>query len=170
MRNRQAMLAAAMLVIVAATGWWFVNRSPGGEAPADGDDYDYAAAFESLEQGSTAPLFRIADVAGKTEAEVAAVLGPPWSCESTLYSRRCSYAPGSTEIVYIDSRADWLTVNALGESALDDALLMRIGLNAAKPGSASDEERVWTGLSGLREVRAVGTPERAQFLRIKVKS
>ena len=39
------------------------------------------------------------------EAEVAAVLGPPWNCESSRYSRRCSYAPGSTEVVYIDGRA-----------------------------------------------------------------
>lgn len=169
MRSRQAVLGGAVLVIAAAAGWWF-TRMPGGEVPADGDDYDYAAAFESLDPGSTAPLFRIADVAGKAEADVAAVLGPPWNCESSLHSRRCSYAPGSTEVVYIDGKADWLTVTALGESPLDDALLMRIGLKAAKPGSASDEERVWSDLAGLREVRAYGTPERAQFLRIKVKS
>lgn len=169
MRSKQAILAVAMLVIAVAAGWWF-TRMPDGEGPAAGDDYDYAAAFESLDPGSTAPLFRIADIAGKAEAEVAAVLGPPWNCESTLHSRRCSYAPGSTEIVYIDGKADWLTVTALGESPLDDALLMRIGLKAAKPGIASDEERVWTDLAGLREVRAYGVPERAQFLRIKVKS
>ena len=170
MRSKQAMWGLAVLLVVLAAGWWFSGRTPGSNAPADGDDYDYAAAFESLDPGSSAPLFRIADIAGKAEAEVAAVLGPPWNCESTLHSRRCSYAPGSTEIVYIDGKADWLTVTALGESPLDDALLMRIGLKAAKPGSASDEERVWTGLSGLREVRAYGSPERAQFLRVKVKS
>ena len=170
MRSKQAILGVATLVIAVAAGWWFLGRTPGGESPADGDDYDYAAAFESLDPGSNAPLFRIAEVAGKAEAEVAAVLGPPWNCESSRYSRRCSYAPGSTEVVYIDGRADWLTVTALGESPLDDALLMRVGLKPAKPGTANDEERVWTDLPNLREVRAFGTPERAQFLRIKVKS
>lgn len=170
MRSRQAMLGAAVLVVVLAGGWWLFSRTPGGETPADGDDFDYAAAFESLDPGSTAPLFRIVEVAGKTEAEVAAALGPPWNCESTLYSRRCSYAPGSTEVVYIDGRADWLTVNALGEAPLDDAILMRIGLKAAKPSSANDEERVWTDLAGLRELRAVGSAQRVEFLRIKVKS
>jgi len=170
MRSKQAMLGVVTLVIAMAAAWWFWGRAPGGEVPADGDDYDYAAAFESLDPGSNAPLFRIDEVAGKAEAEVAAVLGPPWNCESSKYSRRCSYAPGSTEVVYIDGKADWLTVTALGESPLDDQLLMRVGLKPAKPGTASDEERVWTALAGLREVRAYGTPERAQFLRIKVKS
>lgn len=171
MRKDYGRLAAlAILVVVAAAVAFWSLRDRQGSGPAGGDDYDYAAAFESLDPGSNAPLFRIAEVAGKTEAEIAAVLGPPWNCESSHYSRRCSYAPGSTEIVYIDGRADWLTVTALGESPLDDQLLMRVGLKAAKPASSSDEERIWTDLPNLREVRAFGTPERAQFLRIKVKS
>ncbi len=169
MHSKRAVLGVAVLGLAVAAGWWF-TRTPDGTDPAAGDDYDYAAAFESLDPGSTAPLFRIADVAGKAEADVAAVLGPPTGCESSLHSRRCRYAPGATEIVYIDGKADWLTVIALGEAPLDDALLQRIGLKAAKAASASDEERVWSALSGLREVRAYGTPERAQFLRIKVKS
>ena len=163
---RRSLLLVAALLSLSALVYWLVW----GRAVEHTDDYDYAAAFESLDPGSTAPLFRIADVAGKAEADVAAVLGPSMGCESSLHSRRCRYAPGATEIVYIDGKADWLTVTALGEAPLDDALLQRIGLKAAKAASANDEERVWSGLSGLREVRAYGTPERAQFLRIKVKS
>jgi len=168
MRSKHAVLAGALL-IVAVAGGWLLSR-PNEVSPTAGDAYDYAAAFESLDPSSRAPLFRIADVAGRDETGVAAVLGPPWQCASSRYSRRCSYAPGATEIVYIDGKADWLTVTALGDAPLDEQLLMRIGLQPTPPGTASDEELQWTSLGGLREVRAHGTPERAQFLRIKVKS
>jgi hypothetical protein len=164
--RRFALPAVVVLVAAVAAALWWSGRA-GREA---GDDYDYAAAFESLDPASRAPLFRIAEVAGRPEAEVAAVLGPPWQCESSRYSRRCRYAPGATEVVYIDGKADWLTVTALGDAPLDDQLLMRIGLQPAPAGTASDQERVWLTLGGLREVRAYGTPDRAQFLRIKVKS
>lgn len=163
--RRYALLAAAVLLASAITYW-----VAGKQVAERSDDYDYAAAFESLDPSSRAPLFRIAEIAGRTEAEVAAVLGPPWQCTSSRYSRRCHYAPGSTEVVYIDGKADWLTVTALGEAPLDEQLLMRIGLQPVRPGTASGEEWVWASLGGLREVRAYGTPERAQFLRIKVKS
>lgn len=164
--RRYALPAVVVLIAAVAVVLWWSGRS----SDQGGDDYDYAAAFESLDPASQAPLFRIAEVAGRAEAEVAAVLGPPWQCESSRYSRRCRYSPGATEVVYIEGKADWLTVTALGDAPLDDQLLMRIGLQPAPAGTASDQERVWLTLGGLREVHAYGTPDRAQFLRIKVKS
>jgi hypothetical protein len=171
MRNRNTVLAVLASLVVAAL-FALLTRKPeaASDAAAGADDYDYAAAFESLDPGSDAPLFRIADIAGRSEAEVAARLGPPWDCEASRYSRRCRYAPGATEIVYIDGRADWLTVRALGEAALDDEVLKRIGLLPKPAGTVVEDERVWSDLAGLREVRAVGHGGRAEFLRIKVKS
>lgn len=171
MRNRITVLAVLASLVAATLLVWRSGMPGNGPAPVDADDdYDYATAFESLDAGSSAPLLRIADIAGRNEADVATVLGAPWDCETSLYSRRCRYAPGATEIVYIDGHADWLTVQALGEAALDDALLMRIGLVPKPAGTVAESERVWTDLVGLREVRAVGRDGRAEFLRIKVKS
>lgn len=169
MRNRNTVLALVASLVIAGL-FTLLARKPGAPAPAAGDDYDYAAGFESLDPASDAPLLRIDQVAGRSEAEVAAVLGPAESCETSLYSRRCRYAPGSAEIVYIDGRADWFTVWLPGDAPLDDAVLARIGRQPKPATRASDEERVWTGLAGLREVRAVGEPGRVEFLRIKVKS
>lgn len=170
MQNRRMLLVVLAALLIAAGLVWRMGTPDDHGKRADGDDYDYAAAFESLDPESRAPLFRIADIAGRSEAEVAATLGPPWDCESSLYSRRCHYAPGATEIVYIDGRADWLTVRALGDAALADDLLERIGLEPKPAGEGSDRVRVWRTLGGLREVSAHGHAGRADYLRIKVRS
>lgn len=164
-------LGAVVAMTVAAGAWWF---AAGGAA--DDDDFDYAAAFEALEPGSTAPLLTIADIAGRDEAAVAEVLGPPSGCEASRYSRRCRYAPGDVEIVYIDGLADWMTVNSLGDSPLDDSVLARIGLTPTAAAEATEVQRTWRDLpldaagNRLREVQAVGGPERVRYLRIKVRS
>ncbi|WP_295687470.1 hypothetical protein [uncultured Nevskia sp.] len=166
MRKNFSKLAvlAVVIVIAAAVTFWLTRERHGDE------DYDYAAAFESLDPASGAPLFRIADVAGHTEAELAVVLGPPWDCESSLYSRRCRYAPGSTEVVFIEGKADWLTVRSPGEVEFNASALTRIGLVEKKPDQSTAEELIWTNLAGLREVRAVSNGDGVQMLRIKVKS
>lgn len=98
------------------------------------------------------------------------MLGPSESCETTLYSRRCRYSPGNTEVVFIDGRADWLTVNELGETPFDDALLGRIGLPSSRARNTDNGDKRWTGVSGLREVTAHGSDGRVAYIRIKVKS
>lgn len=164
--GRFAALAILIIVAAAAVFWLLRERQGFGS----GDDYDYAAAFESLDPASGAPLFRIAEVAGHSEAELAVVLGPPWDCESSLYSRRCRYAPDNTEVVFIDGKADWLTVRSPGEVAFDASALGRIGLPDRKPDQATAEELVWTGFGGLREVRVVGSVDGVRMLCVKVKS
>ncbi|WP_293000096.1 hypothetical protein [Nevskia sp.] len=167
--RRYAMLVAVLVVALAATVWATRARWSDAAAGPDGD-FDYASAFESLDPKSTAPLFRMADVAGKTEDELRAALGPPESCETTLYSRRCRYSPGNTEVVFIDGKADWLTVNELGETPFDDALLGRIGLPSSRARNTDSGDKRWTGVSGLREVTAHGSDGRVAYIRIKVKS
>lgn len=163
---RRNMILAAAFLIAAAAALWVVWELIGDQT----EDYDYAAAFESLDPASGAPLFRIADVAGHTEAELAVVLGPPWDCESSLYSRRCRYSPGSTEVVFIGGKADWLTVRSPGEVAFDASALGRIGLSDRKPDQTTAEELIWTGLGGLREVRVIGNIDGVRMLLVKVKS
>lgn len=167
-KNHGRLAALAILVVVAAAAAFWVLRDRQGSSPDD--DYDYAAAFESLDPDSGAPLFRIGEVAGRSEAELATVLGPPWDCESSLYSRRCRYAPGGTEVVFIDGKADWLTVRSPGEVGFDASALTRIGLAARKPDRTTAEELIWSDLGGLREVRVVSDGGTVQLLHIKVKS
>ena len=168
MRNNLGRLAVLAVLIVGAV-MATIRLMPDRPATGD-DDYDYAAAFESLDPASGAPLFRITDIAGRSEAELVAVLGPAFDCQSSLYSRRCRFETGATEVLFIAGKADWLTVQAPGATSFDAAVLGRIGLEPRKPDQATAGELVWTDIAGLREVRAIGDGNGLQFLRIKVKS
>ncbi len=162
---RKGMIGLALVLVVVAA---VVLIARDHQKPAD--DYDYAAAFEASAPGSTAPILKITDVVGKTADELRAVLGPPENCETSLYSSRCTYAPGQTEVVFIDGKADWITINALGETVFDAAALARIGLSETKPTERSETELLWTSLPGLRELRVVGDGARIDFIRIKARS
>ncbi len=164
MRGRKLVGAAiAILVLLAAA--FFALRRHGG---ASSDGYDYAAAFESLDASSTAPVVKIPEIAGKSPDELRAALGPPESCETSLYSSRCTYAPGRTEVVFIAGKADWITVNDLGETKLDPAALGRLGLPASTPLVRSEAQLGWKDVAGLKEVSLVGSGDRVEFARVKV--
>lgn len=153
-------IAVLLLAGLGAFAWW----RWGGPM---GDRYDYAAAFEAQAPGSTAEVVRIGEIAGRTPDQLKAVLGAPLGCEDSLYSIRCNYSPGATEVVFIDGKADWITVKALGETKLDPAALPRIGLAQTPPAITEPTRLLWSNLAGLREVQAVGDGERVEFIRVK---
>lgn len=157
--------AVIVLAILAALGWWRWGRPV-----VKPDDYDYAAAFERAAADSRAAVIDIPALAGKTRAQLQALLGAAEHCETSLYSSRCRYAPGNTEIVFIDGKADWITVNDLGETPFAAAALGRIGLGETPPDRRENSELIWNNLDGLREVRVVGDGEHVEFIRIKAKS
>ena len=106
---RKGMIGLALVLFVGVAAVLIVR-----DQQKRADDYDYAAAFEASAPGRTAQILKITDVVGKTADELRVVLGPPENCETSLYSSRCAYAPGQTEVVVIDGKADWITVSALG--------------------------------------------------------
>lgn len=56
-------------------------------------------------------LFDIPKIAGKTEAEVETLLGGPVFCAKSESALNCSFQENEIEIVFIDGKADWITVN-----------------------------------------------------------
>lgn len=55
-------------------------------------------------------LFNIPKIAGKTEAEVEAILGEPVFCGQSESARSCSFQENEIEIVFIDGKADWIII------------------------------------------------------------
>ncbi|MDP3589610.1 MAG: hypothetical protein Q8R54_03625 [Methylobacter sp.] len=55
-------------------------------------------------------LFNIPKIAGKTEAEVEALLGEPVFCGQSESARNCSFKENEIEIVFINGKADWITI------------------------------------------------------------
>ncbi len=55
-------------------------------------------------------LFNIPKLAGKTEAEIEVLLGEPVFCAQSESARNCSFQENEIEIVFIDGKADWITI------------------------------------------------------------
>jgi len=159
------LFAAAALVVLAAAALWLLRK----------DDFDYEAAFETPpEIGDSggprdgAVILAIPAIAGKPREQAEQVLGTPEQCEDSLYSTRCRYARASTEVVYIDGKADWITVSGFHDDwMLDAQTLPALGLPVAEPQSMSQRVGTWRDLAGLKEVNLVGDSHRVQYARIK---
>jgi hypothetical protein len=165
MKRTRILLAGGVVVAVllaAAAVYWL--RTPAA------DDFDYAAAFEqpAAAAAQTGASVDIKALAGRTPAEVQALIGPASDCEQALHSRRCDYAQSPVQIVFIDGRADWFTVRAMGqELQLAPETLARFGLPVAEPQEQTQRENVWHDLAGLKEVRMVGDEYGVSYVRIK---
>ena len=59
---------------------------------------------------SVEALFDIPKIAGKTENEVEALLGEPVFCAKPEATLNCAFKENEIEIVFIDGKADWITV------------------------------------------------------------
>ncbi|MDO9167924.1 MAG: hypothetical protein Q7U18_02340 [Methylobacter sp.] len=65
----------------------------------------------TTEQPPAGVLFDIPKLAGKTQAEVEVLLGEPVFCAKSESALNCSFQEDEIEIVFIDGKADWITVN-----------------------------------------------------------
>ncbi len=75
----------------------------------------------------------ISKLAGKTEKQVSKYLGTPELCEKSKYGKKCQYKKGETEIVFIQGKADWITINNIGDIPFSERALEAIGIKTNKP-------------------------------------
>lgn len=112
------------------------------------------------ESASKTTTLNIPAVAGKSASEVAKILGEPTSTETTRARGRSypksSYHAGAVEIVFVDGKADWITVfGGRGLPALpySEKALDMLGLSTKAPTfSRPGVVMRWGNISGLREV------------------
>jgi len=144
-------LVALPLVLLAGC-----NRGDKEAARAATDD-QWSVFEQALGDDKAGVIVDIRALPGHTPAEVEALLGAagPWSCETSRYSRRCTYPRGNTEVVYVNDKATWFTVSDLDNAALDDQLLTRFGLKAAAPGDKADGQWTWHDVQGFKAIVAV---------------
>jgi len=119
---------------------------------------------------STEIVVSINTIAGKTQTEVAAVLGQPSTCEPSKFGQRCYYAKGETEVVFIAGKADWITIEALDQYPFSESALAALGLKPTEPTFRSASVLRWTNIPGLREVSLFRGQTKADYAYIKVKT
>lgn len=102
---------------------------------------------------------------GLTRTEVDRALGPSTAHLSVKPARvgpalKCIYLNGRVEIVFIDGRADWIMLNALGDLNFSAGALRHLGFKTVTlPTSQTDYVMLWKGLEGLHEVQLFALPD-----------
>ncbi len=112
-------------------------------------------------------LIDIPSIAGKTKAQVSDLIGKPLSCSDSKYGEKCQYKVGETEIIFIQGKADWITVEGLDDMAFDEKTLSALGLPSKKPTFVNPYRKRWELHNGLKSVSRFKGSSNADYAYIK---
>lgn len=101
---------------------------------------------------SSSSLIDIIEIAGKSQVQVSKIIGQPLNCSLSKYGKKCSYNIAETEIVFINGKADWITVEGIDYMPFNFKALKSIGLEPKKPSFKSNFILRWSNIQGLKEV------------------
>ena len=149
----------ASLLLLALAGCGDRAQPPVPVAPAAASQA--AASIPApvpLEPPAIELVMDVMQVVGKSEAEVAALLGAPTSCEKVHRARWCKYPPHQDEVMFVAGKADMISVHGMGEVAFNQDALGALGLAPAAPAEADDYAIRWESIPGLEEVTVFAGP------------
>ena len=106
--------------------------------------------FSTMSFSST--LIDVVKIAGKSQDQVAEILGKATSCSKGKYGQKCSYSVAETEIVFINGKADWITVEGIDNVPFSNDALKSIGLTPTIPNFKNNFTLRWLSIQGLGEV------------------
>ena len=107
-------------------------------------------------QGDT--VIKIPSLAGKTPEQVLKILGKPTKSETAKPSNtpcpcpKNIYNNGAVEIIYINGRADWITINEIGNASYSKDSLELLGLPVKDPTFSNATVKRWENIPGFNEV------------------
>ena len=116
------------------------------------------------------PVVDVLKIAGKSKSEVVSVLGKESSCSQSKYGEACQYQKGETHIVYINGKADWITVEDIDQIPFSTNALTAIGLNPTQPSFKDGYSLQWSSIQGLMEVSIFKGASSSDYAYIKVKT
>ncbi|MDB4509322.1 hypothetical protein N9067_04175 [Akkermansiaceae bacterium] len=103
-------------------------------------------------------------VIGKTQPEVARILGEASGSESTKHGPKKIYKNGAIEIVFIAGKADWITISDLQDIPFSPSCLEAFGLKKSKPSHASAIVIRWTEIKGMKSLTVFkGKDEKCEY-------
>ena len=115
-------------------------------------------------------ILNVPKIAGKSRAEVEKEIGSANSCVQTKYGEQCFFEKADTEVVFIDGKADWITVNKMGALPYSKESLAALGLPVAEPVFNSASIMRWDNLAGILEVSLLSQGKSVGYAHIKVKT
>ena len=136
-----------------------------GEAPKKNEPMASETSQSLVEKEATKnvqPLIKINDIVGKSLSKVEKILGKAESLEKARPSGTpCKVNPcdkayfksGKYEIVFINKKADWITINDVSEYTLDENVITILGLNHVNPSFRNQSSVLrWDNIQGINEI------------------
>ena len=104
---------------------------------------------------------------GKSESEIAAILGPGEKCKDRSKGRSCEYLDNTVQIIFIDGRADWIAIGGLQDVPFNYDALRVIGLHPTPPFVHMASRMHWQHHHGLELVSVFAQGEATAFIEIR---
>lgn len=112
----------------------------------------------------------IPKIAGQRMKQVGELLKAKPTCAKNKRGTKCDYNDSRIEIIFIDGKADWITVNGLEQVPFTDAAIVRLGFSEKSPVFRSPVVKRWNGLPGVLEVSIFKGQIGTDYAYIKVKT
>ena len=112
----------------------------------------------------------IPKIAGRSIKQVDDLLKAKPTCAKNKLGTKCEYNDGRIEIIFINGKADWITVNGLDQVPFTDAGIAWLGFSEKSPAFRSPVVLRWNGLPGVLEVSMLKGQTGANYAHIKVKT
>ena len=130
-----------------------------------------AALLLPLSAASAASIvIDIKDIIGQPKSVVENKLGKAVSCSASKYGQKCIFSKSEIEIVFIDAKADWITINKIAGAPYAEDSLALLGLPPKKPTFSNANVMRWTNISGILEVSLFPAQSGVDYAYIKVKT
>ncbi|MGN6153309.1 MAG: hypothetical protein ACTHOH_15095 [Lysobacteraceae bacterium] len=162
-------LAATIFIslLVSACG----NRSPataqeGASSPA-ATSPKAASTVSGSARHAAEPIVDVPKIAGKSLAEVSAILGEPTSCEMAKQGKKCLFNTGGTEVVFISGKSDWITVETLDNAPYSSDALPLLGFGKENPVFSSENVIRWSNIPGFEEISIFPSAAGVDYAHIK---
>ncbi len=105
------------------------------------------------EVADTTLLVDLKQLVGADKKTVSKLLGEANGCEPSKYGEKCSYDKLEIEIVYVNDKANFITINDLGAVDYNDHVIEHLGLNPAEPTTIGSSYLFWKNQQGLLEIK-----------------
>ncbi len=112
-------------------------------------------------------LVDVLELVGKSRNDVATQIGPALSCDTNKYGERCVYKEAETEILFIDGKADWITVEGLDAAPFSDSTIELLGFESRSPSFENALTKRWDSIDGLLSVSLFKGVTNADYAYVK---
>ncbi len=110
----------------------------------------------SIQASAVDVILDVLEVSGRSQEEVAALIGQPADCDDTYQGVSCRYG-ATVEVIFIGGRADWIQVTPPEEISFEPTALRYIGLLPTLPLVRNPFRMHWDRHQGLAVVSLYGS-------------